>query len=548
MSNKKKRGNKNNILKNKKVLISITSIMLVIAIALALVFNANGILAYFSNKNSAVNVFNIKTKYAVTFDANTGTGTMENKEISYNVPTNLTKNTFTKTDHEFKEWNTNSDGTGTVYADEAEVTNLGDITLYAQWEMNDIIPPTDVTFTIDEVTENSITVTASASDERGIKYFDASTDGGSTYPSGYRQTIETPTSGEASKTITLTGLNSGTEYTLRVKATDEAGNSTESSTQTQGTDHIWGTHAISAINSHTALQTIDYKPAANSSASVMIPGNNNGNLANQTFTQSNLGTQSLKWYVLNADSNGVNLVSQPTSKTIQFQDSGGYDNCLYYLNEIATKLFTNSGYGVDSSRTHAIRLTDIKNASEAMNGNSWSFDTTFLGGANKESTFQTEITVNDNRKYPQIYGTGAIGIRPNNQVYDEAVGGSGIPKSGDLIANASGASSLKLYDTWFCYNDSATCKTKLGTFGTSGVGKDLFNSSGTNYWLATRYVYPDSEYASFGLRNVVSGRVNYNFVVNSYGHTSSPNYACRVVVSVPGSKIKIAYDGTVTLK
>lgn len=92
--------------------------------------------------------------------------------------------------------------------------------------------PTSVSFTIDEVTADSIKVTAKASDGAGIKYFDFSSDGGTTYPSANRQTITTPTSGESTKTFTFTGLNDDTEYTIKVKATDAAGNSLESSTQT----------------------------------------------------------------------------------------------------------------------------------------------------------------------------------------------------------------------------------------------------------------------------------------------------------------------------
>lgn len=50
----------------------------------------------------------------------------------------LTRNTYVRADYEFVEWNTKPDGTGTSYADEAEVLNLtavngGVVKLYAQW-------------------------------------------------------------------------------------------------------------------------------------------------------------------------------------------------------------------------------------------------------------------------------------------------------------------------------------------------------------------------------------------------------------------------------
>ncbi len=48
------------------------------------------------------------------------------------------QNTFKKTGYPFAGWNTNSDGTGASYVDQASVVNLTDkqdttITLYAQW-------------------------------------------------------------------------------------------------------------------------------------------------------------------------------------------------------------------------------------------------------------------------------------------------------------------------------------------------------------------------------------------------------------------------------
>lgn len=80
-------------------------------------------------------------KYTVKFDANTGSGSMSNMSFTYDVAQNLTTNTFTKTGYTFSGWNTKANGTGTVYADGANVSNLtstnnGTVTLYAQWTAN----------------------------------------------------------------------------------------------------------------------------------------------------------------------------------------------------------------------------------------------------------------------------------------------------------------------------------------------------------------------------------------------------------------------------
>ena len=77
-------------------------------------------------------------KYTVTYNANGGTGTMANQELTYDKAATLNANTFKRTGYRFNGWNTKADGTGTSYADKASVKNLtansgGTVTLYAKW-------------------------------------------------------------------------------------------------------------------------------------------------------------------------------------------------------------------------------------------------------------------------------------------------------------------------------------------------------------------------------------------------------------------------------
>jgi uncharacterized repeat protein (TIGR02543 family) len=71
--------------------------------------------------------------FYVKFDANGGTGTMADQTFVWNTPQALTANTFTRTGYDFKGWNTKADGSGTNYTDGQTITNLEDMTLYAQW-------------------------------------------------------------------------------------------------------------------------------------------------------------------------------------------------------------------------------------------------------------------------------------------------------------------------------------------------------------------------------------------------------------------------------
>ncbi len=96
--------------------------------------------------------------FTINFNANGGTGTMTNQDITVSTPTNLNANSFTApaygqsyqnaagttipatayTYWSFNGWNTRADGTGTAYTDEEQVTDLANsgetITLYAQWK------------------------------------------------------------------------------------------------------------------------------------------------------------------------------------------------------------------------------------------------------------------------------------------------------------------------------------------------------------------------------------------------------------------------------
>ena len=79
--------------------------------------------------------------YTITFEANGGEGSMNQQTFTYDAAQALNQNTFTRTGYSFTGWNTQADGNGSTYGDEAEVLNLtteanGNITLYAQWSIN----------------------------------------------------------------------------------------------------------------------------------------------------------------------------------------------------------------------------------------------------------------------------------------------------------------------------------------------------------------------------------------------------------------------------
>ena len=73
--------------------------------------------------------------HTVTFNANSGSGSMANQVN--NIPAALTANAFTRAGYTFSGWNSAANGSGTAYSGGATYDfTLGDITLYAQWAVD----------------------------------------------------------------------------------------------------------------------------------------------------------------------------------------------------------------------------------------------------------------------------------------------------------------------------------------------------------------------------------------------------------------------------
>ena len=71
---------------------------------------------------------------SVKYDANGGTGNMDDQIVEQNVATKLSSNSFSRNGYSFDGWNTKSDGTGTSYSNEELATIVEDLTLYAMWD------------------------------------------------------------------------------------------------------------------------------------------------------------------------------------------------------------------------------------------------------------------------------------------------------------------------------------------------------------------------------------------------------------------------------
>jgi len=123
--------------------INLFFVLFVVAIIILSMFVSN-IMAYFTSIDSTIQQFTIKADYTVVFHANGGSGDMSPQNISFNVATPLTKNSFQRSEYVFRGWNTAADGSGQAYSDEQEVNNIvsGDsssVDLYAQWILENAV-------------------------------------------------------------------------------------------------------------------------------------------------------------------------------------------------------------------------------------------------------------------------------------------------------------------------------------------------------------------------------------------------------------------------
>ena len=78
-------------------------------------------------------------KHTITFNSNGGYVSMDIQIIPYNTPAMINISDHNRTGYTFAGWNTQDDGQGTLYQEGDYITITSDITLYAQWNINNYV-------------------------------------------------------------------------------------------------------------------------------------------------------------------------------------------------------------------------------------------------------------------------------------------------------------------------------------------------------------------------------------------------------------------------
>lgn len=90
-----------------------------------------------TNKEGSEQVIVYKKMYTISFDANGGTGTMDDIEVAYGEKVTLSGNSFiAPVEKVFKGWSLYKNSTKIDYADKAEIEIKKNLILYAVWESN----------------------------------------------------------------------------------------------------------------------------------------------------------------------------------------------------------------------------------------------------------------------------------------------------------------------------------------------------------------------------------------------------------------------------
>ena len=258
------------------------------------------------------------------------------------------------------------------------------------------------------------------------------------------------------------------------------------------------------------------------SSSYTLESKYSGYSSNQTIAQ----TAGLTWKVLNVDKENdtVDIIStNPTSSTVYFGNILGYNNGPYYMNEICKAQYSNKTLGVNA---RSINLLDMEKHLTA----------TGIAARNAYTNavkYGTTKTYTSNTKYPSLYAN-QKGAGPNvssisqpditkgNDPYEES---KPIATTEPTTDNTSGTGNPLTVTQTFYYipiND-----TNYGT-----ASSVLANS--TYFWVASRYVYANSDGANFGLRGA-STNTGGDDVFSSYGDSYNYGNRLRPVVSLPSS-------------
>lgn len=248
-----------------------------------------------------------------------------------------------------------------------------------------------------------------------------------------------------------------------------------------------------------------------------IPTTVSGASSNQTILQD----KNLKWRILDINSDGtVDLISDSaTTQNISFGGSLGYNNCVFLLNDICAKQYSNSQLGITARSINLEEDIETK-----MNEEGMEYRRQYHSSAN---VYYGQTKTYNNIGYPNLcIQENGIGINATTVKTD------GINRNESYYTTPTeetySVSQIIVTQTYyhFFYVDSSEF------FDDSEFYDLIFNDS-ENYWIATRVSDCYEIYTGFSLRNITDGELLYTGLFGSGfgngGNNEGTNYIRPIV-------------------
>lgn len=272
----------------------------------------------------------------------------------------------------------------------------------------------------------------------------------------------------------------------------------------------------------------------------------NGYNSNQTISQ----TQNLKWRILNVDTDTgkIDLVSEKEAgNTVNLQGALGYNNGVYFVNDICKKHYSKSAWGIQA---RSINIEDIEkqmttagiqardNYEPAMgnvaSGND-STDTGKYGGRftqAKTSGYYPTLYEQEKGNGVNSYSISTTGKSASDPVYSK-------PTTETYKKTTEYVMSIQL--TMYEMNGN-----NLSTYFKNNTDKILF--SGANCWIGSRIVTTGSTFGTtlifFGMHTLTSTGISGEGMFQT-GNTQANSGAClRPVVTLDSNVIIGSTGGT----
>ena len=254
------------------------------------------------------------------------------------------------------------------------------------------------------------------------------------------------------------------------------------------------------------------------------------------------------WKIMEVDENGnITKLLGIGSKTVYFEGSTGYNNGVYLLNDICKSRYGNASLGATA------RSLTIEDIESRMNSTGIAARNAYKDGKVQYGT--TKTFTGSNAQYPAIYAqekysvVDVSDVTAGSQVIAGEVNATAQAKmnpSGKTVSDDIYTTLPETSETTGPLKANLTCtQTYYEMRGSSSYFDDsnfcnMIFGTGTEFWLASRYVSCFSNYPSgyFGLSYVNYGYLLCYFLFFSDGRNGYRNNRLAPVVSL-GSGIQV---------